>query len=69
MSTPTTHFATLAAAIESADSEVTAQAFGEMAEELRALAAMAPSEELWRFVGALHEDFYSKARELKGEGR
>lgn len=60
--TPTpTHFPSLASALESGDRDTLARTFGEMADELMVLAAKAPSEELWMFVGRLHESFYYEA--------
>jgi hypothetical protein len=63
--TPTAHFASLASALESGDREVLARTFGEMADELMELAAKVPSEELWMFVGRLHESFYYEALALR----
>jgi hypothetical protein len=63
--TPTAHLASLAAALESGDRATLARTFGEMAEELMELAAKAPSEELWMFVGRLHESFYYEALALR----
>lgn len=65
--TPTlpAHFASFAAALESGDREILARTFGEMAEELMELAAKTPSEELWMFVGRLHESFYYEALALR----
>lgn len=63
---PAPHFATLAAALQSGDRELLARTFGEMADELLEIATQAPSEELWLFIGGMHEGFYSLARDLKG---
>jgi hypothetical protein len=60
----TPHFASLAAALRSGDRELLARTFGEMAEELMELAAETPTEELWMFVGRLHEAFYYEAAAL-----
>ncbi|MFD5566622.1 hypothetical protein [Streptomyces cadmiisoli] len=61
-----THLATLAAVLESGDRARIARTFGEIAEELLALAAVAPSGETGRLLLSLHEDVRHAAGRIGG---
>ena len=65
--TPTTSYcAWLAAALASAsDRESRIKLYGELADEAFVHSAEAPTKELWRFWGSLHEGFYSQMRDLQ----
>lgn len=61
--TPTTsHLASLAAALNSADRVDLGRVFADLADEALVLAASAPTREWFRFWGDLHESFHFESQ-------
>lgn len=60
--TPTTHLASLAAALDSGDRATLARTFAELADEALVLAANSQTAEWFRFWGDLHESFHHESQ-------